>query len=363
MNKFKSTGSGTWPPRVLPAMSLLIIMIGQIGACGAPPEPPDPLRSEPENGPGDERLLDPSRLSWSDRNGSRVSLIGPDGPIWTFRYNREKYGKPHFHPVSTVSGTPLTWLMPPDHVWHYGIWFSWKEINGINFWEENKQTHQAPGRTSWSSVSVRTTAAGAARISLDLRYHEPGADPLLTEQRTIHIRPPRKNGTYVMDWTCNFEVGDTNVKLDRTPLPGEEGGQPWGGYAGLSIRYAKRLTDRKLVTNRGPVSFQSTPYARPRAKAADLTGHIDEQTAGIAMLGHPSNPRYPVPWYAIRKGVFGFLNAALIQHEPMTLPAGETMTLRYRLIVHRGRWSKQRLKRAVRRYTNHDENQPSPSDR
>ena len=24
---------------------------------------------------------------------------------------------------------------PPDHIWHHGLWFSWKFINKVNYWE------------------------------------------------------------------------------------------------------------------------------------------------------------------------------------------------------------------------------------
>jgi hypothetical protein len=78
-----------------------------------------------------------------------------------------------------------------------------------------------------------------------------------------------------------------------------------------------------------------------------MSGPIDggaDLSAGLAMLDHPDNPRYPTPWYAGGAGSGNFLNAALLFHEPMTLPAGETLTLRYRVLIHDGIWDVRRLK-------------------
>src|SRR5690242_15645430 len=58
-----------------------------------------------------------------------------DQILWRFSYNTN-VGKPFFHPLSVLAGEPLTAFRPKDHPWHYGLWFSWKYINGVNYWEE-----------------------------------------------------------------------------------------------------------------------------------------------------------------------------------------------------------------------------------
>ena len=65
----------------------------------------------------------------------------------------------------------------------------------------------------------------------------------------------------------------------------------------------------------------------------------------MAILDHPANPRAPSRWYAITDpGMpFWYLNAAWLQLEPYRLPAGERVTLRYRIAVHPGRWDAARL--------------------
>ena len=78
----------------------------------------------------------------------------------------------------------------------------------------------------------------------------------------------------------------------------------------------------------------------------DYSGVLDSVPVGLAMLDHPDNPRHPTPWYVIRGSVMGYINAALLNDEPMTLESGEHMTLRYRVIVHPHRWDAARLQTA-----------------
>lgn len=305
---------------------------------------PSTSTSSTSVGSGASEFVDPDALEWRHEQGQSIQLSGPQGPIWRFRYS-DRFGKPHFDPMGPYNGPSLVWAMPDDHVWHYGAWFSWKLINGVNYWEENENTLKAKGRTSWSNVEVTTLFDGSARITMDLSYHEPGDELLLTERRTLMIGPPREDGSYIVDWRSEFKSTGQAVTLDRTPPPGVEGGKSYGGYAGLSIRYAKELANSRFVSTDG--TTQVNGNARLKARAADLNGRIGDRTAGIAMIDHPSNPRHPTSWYGIvRNDSFSYLNAALIQPKPMTLSPDASLDLRYRMVVHNNRWNRERLNRA-----------------
>ena len=88
--------------------------------------------------------------------------------LWRFNHGPQQ-DVPFFHPVSTPTGRVLTWDAPPDHVWHHGLWFCWKYINEVNYWEPNQQTGKPDGRTTWSDVRVETRDDYSASISLDLQ--------------------------------------------------------------------------------------------------------------------------------------------------------------------------------------------------
>ena len=74
-------------------------------------------------------------FAWNQTETS-LELSHGDKTVWRLIYDKTQ-NKSYFHPLATVDGTVLTALRPADHVWHYGVWFSWKFIDGLNYWEED----------------------------------------------------------------------------------------------------------------------------------------------------------------------------------------------------------------------------------
>ena len=286
---------------------------------------------------------------WLREDGA-LTLVGPSGPLWRFRYSPE-LDTPYFHPLNTADGRTLTWDRPPDHLWHHGLWFSWKFINAVNYWEIDGKTGRPAGQTTWSNVRVDAGDDLTSRIAMDLAYRPAGEGaPVLTEERTIESGPPDAEGTYSMDWTCAFRAIQ-KVVLDRTPLPGEPEGQGWGGYAGLSLRLAAALRDRQVMSSDGPIAEMPEDRYRGRHTAADYSGVIDGNEEGIAVLDNPRNPGSPTPWYVIRSAEMSFFSPAILCYGPITLEAGQRLTLRYRVIVHHGRWDSTRLNAEYAKYS------------
>ena len=278
------------------------------------------------------------QLRWKETESS-LALIRGQNVLWQFNYDLN-LDVPYFHPVSADGERVLTWDRPPDHAWHHGLWFCWKYINGVNYWEHDRQTGRPAGRTRTTDVRIEAGDQHSARILLTLAYHPAGDDEVvLSERRRIDITAPNAEGEYHIDWTADFTAGQRQVELDRTPPKA----QSWGGYAGLSVRFAKELSDRRATSDAGRIEFGPGDRHRSQATFMDYSGVIDNAPVGLALLDHPHNPRHPTPWYVIRGPVMGYMNAALLNDEPMTLAPGGKMTLRYRVIVHPNRWDAARL--------------------
>jgi type 1 glutamine amidotransferase len=290
-----------------------------------------------------------SGWEWEVQEGKSLALLGPEGIHWQFRFDPE-LDVPYFHPLNTIDGRLLTWDAPPDHIWHHGLWFSWKFINKVNYWEIDEKTGRPEGRTTWSDVKILPRDDFSARISMDISYRPAGESaPVMTEKRTIEIGRPDEAGAYSLDWTSNFTALEA-VVLDRTPLPNEPGGQTWGGYSGLSVRFAKAVAVRKVVTSDGPITeFPDNRY-RGKHTAMDYSGLFGGHPAGIAICDHPDNPGFPTPWYAIVEPAMSFFNAAVICYGPITLEPGQNLTLRYRVLVHPGRFDADRLRAEYDRF-------------
>jgi len=278
-------------------------------------------------------------FSWRQTDSS-LALLDRGRVVWQFNFDK-KQGKPYFHPVSLPDGTELTSLRPQDHPWHRALWFSWKYIDGLNYWEEDRKTGLSQGRTDIVDVELRKSKDYSAWFSMNLNYHPPGEPVVLNEKRSIKVSAPGEQGRYVIDWCSTFTTGSEDVLLDRTPVPGDTNGKSWGGYAGLSVRMAKRTSQWQFIDSEGRKDQQ---MHGKRARWVDFSGRIvDGRAAGITIFDHPDNLRHPTPWY-IAKGM-PYFSPALLFDKPYTLPAGKSLTLRYRVLIHPGPSSSDLLER------------------
>jgi hypothetical protein len=230
--------------------------------------------------------------------------------------------KPFLHPIVAPNGRVLTRVSPADHPWQRALWFAIKYVNGENFWEEpagepfGDQVVAPDGRVEW---------------------RRPNGEVVIDEQRTI------TTDDHVIDWTTSL-TPRVDVVLDRTPYT------TWGGYGGLTLRGAADWADTRLLLDDGSV------HRRPEGIASRWCD-LSSDDAGLLLLDHPDNVRHPVPWYgATRSRVYGegwsnYLNAAFLWDAPMDLAAGDTLTLRYRVVAHDGGWDVARCDDEWKRWT------------
>jgi hypothetical protein len=286
-------------------------------------------------------------LSWKT-TGDSLALLQGEQVVWQFNHGTNTT-KPCFHPVALPGGPVLTWDRPQDHPWHRALWFSWKFINGINYWEEDAKTGLPAGLTEWTAPKIEAKPDFSGRIVLDLSYRPAAGKPVLTEHRIVEISAPDSQGIYRQDWTMTFTAQGQDVKLDRTPLPDEPDGKPYGGYAGLSVRFVKDFGSIRAVTTQGAIEFKESRF-RGKSAALDYSGVIENREAGIAILDHPKNLNAPSPWYAIHEPVMHYFSPAVLCYQPHILKAGQSVTLRYRVLVHPGYWDATRLQQECKRY-------------
>ncbi len=246
---------------------------------------------------------------------------------------------PCAHPVSVVGGPDLTCYAPHDHPWHLGFWFGWKHINDINYWEHTP-AGLPEGLTRF--VAPERLEAGSDSVSLTATYAlvDPRRGDVAQDVRTITWYPPAEDGSHRLDYALELVAGPEPVVLDRTPITPET---PWGGYGGLSWRFSRGLGDFRGLDAEGR---RDRDIEHQRAAWATLYGRLDgglDIRAGVAIFDHPANPRHPTPWRFIAEPGFGYLNPALLLAEPLTVPGGARMRLRYRVLVYAGKVDPGRL--------------------
>jgi hypothetical protein len=289
-------------------------------------------------------LLSTASAEWQ-QTPTTLAWKAKDQVVWQLTFDPAQ-GKPFFHPVTAGGGASITNFRPEDHPWHYGLWFSWKLINGVNYWEEDR-TGKSGGATRWSSPKIETRSDGSAVVRFELTYNHPSGRVDLTEARELRISAPKNDGSYFIDWESRFVAGPQGAVLDRTAMPGEPDGKYNGGYAGLSARLASAPTVVSFVTTDGLVTQFTTDRARPsvEAVAANLTEN-GKDVGALAILSAAANTAGRAPWYLIR-GDMRFACAAILAPKILTLPAGGEMKLSYRLAIQANAFTPESLKNAM----------------
>ena len=267
--------------------------------------------------------LPAQKYSWHQDEHS-LTLLNGTNVVWQIVADPAQ-GKPYFHPLATPSGMVLTDLRPQDHPWHRGLWFSWKYINGLNYWEEDPQTHRAEAATELVESKLQPQEDGSAELKFSLSYHPWNAPAVLTEQRTIEISAPTR-GRYEINWTSEF-TAVTNVNLTRTPPPYEPDGKPYGGYAGLSLRLDKAMCGWTFSSSSGQ-SGVAKLHGKPASWLKFSTG---TNLPAVTIFDDAQNLRHPSPWYVNQE--MPFFSPALLFSKSLTLSPGEKLVLHYRILI------------------------------
>ncbi len=262
-----------------------------------------------------------------------IDIHAPGCGSASYRFN-PTMPKPAWHPITTAAGTVLSGFEPSDHVWHRGLWFTIKFINKDNFWEE----HPPFGvQRSVAHPTVEILSPHATRITHQQLWSSDRLGQVIRETRTqeLHSDLP---GTLRFDFHTHL-TALTDLELDRTPFT------TWGGYGGLTLRMSREL--HGMAYQRPDASAPKEP--NPESVTSEhhdwllLHAKVDggpSRSVSVGFIEHPSNLRSPTPWYCRGVNGYNFMNAAFLFHEPLLLPANQSLQLRYRIYIRDGVWDK-----------------------
>jgi hypothetical protein len=234
----------------------------------------------------------------------------------------------YIHPVQTPSGRRVTEDYPPNHKHHHGIWAAWTSTRfdgrAPDFWNMGDRKGRVEFERLGRAWSGPLTAGFASRHRyMDLLAPTP-ATVLLEDWRVVaYAHPASARPAHVFD----LEIAQTLVGTTPLELPvyryggvGMRGRHEWDG---------KDKTFFLTSSGLGRVAGHGT-----RATWVHMSGVVDGQRAGIAMLSHPDNVRSPQPMRI--HPTEPFFNFAPQQAGPMTIRPGDVFTLRYRFVVMDG---------------------------
>jgi len=286
--------------------------------------------------------LGKDHFSWAQTDTS-LTLSNHSETVWQYNFNN-RFGKPYFHPIS-VNHSVLTCVSPPDHPWHLGLWYSWKYINGVNYWEYTDKFrtaetgYKSEGITEIVEKEIKTNTDFSSEILMKIFYHPVNGSTVLSEERILSISCPFPDGSYLIDVEHLFKALTDNVILDRTPIIGESGGQSWGGYAGLSARFNQDFTAPGIISLGDSAKCKKCKWMYMGFN--NLAG----EKVGIAILTHPIFTTNSTSWYVIsdQKIPFYYYSPAILFDNKIVLKKGETLHLKYRIWMLSGIISKEKL--------------------
>ncbi|MFC2123292.1 DUF6807 family protein [Bacteroidota bacterium] len=286
--------------------------------------------------------------TWNQTD-TTIQLLKNMNLVWQYNF-RNRFGKTYFHPIY-LNHARITCESPVDHPWHVGLWFTWKFINNINYWEymneykTEKTGYKSEGVTELENISFKNHPDYSADIELNIMYHPIGDVSVMKEQRNIHISPPGKDGSYYINYEHTFNAISEEVVLDRTPILGEPDGKSWGGYGGLSIRFNQDFTSSELFPFPGEEKYPRGAWLYMGLKS--LTG----EKVGVCMFQNPDYTTEYTRWYYQDNSdipFFWFGPAALYDHK-IILKKEEPLTLKYRVMILPGE-KKDELEEAYHHY-------------
>ncbi|MEJ5867015.1 DUF6807 family protein [Pseudokineococcus sp. 5B2Z-1] len=281
-------------------------------------------------------------ITWEQTGSARGRLVGPEGqPLARWSWGPEA-NHPYVDELRPLAHRGvLTNHAPHDHRWHHGLWWSWKFVDDVLFWEDHLGyggNRAGLGRSVVDQHEV-VPAQDGVRVVEHLSWREDATgEVLLAEDRTLTATlDSGVEGGWALDWDQTW-TALRGLTLSATPWPQTS----WGGYAGLSYRAARAMAAGEEVAAAGGRAGTAAVHGQ-RAAWSIYGGCVDgagtdepERPArgAVALLDHPGNPGFPSPVYAASAvDAFGFLATAPLMHEERVLEDGELLRVRTRALV------------------------------
>ena len=285
-----------------------------------------------------------------------------DGKLFTSYWWPDNVYKPILYPVLTSNGTPITRGFPikaregerRDHMHQVGNWLNYGNVNGYDFWgngSEGKRDVNA-GQIKHLSIGRLSEGNGEGSMVTTASWIDPKGKELLAERTDFHFIA--KGSIRIIDRIVTLTATGEAVLFKDT----KEGS--------FGIRVARQLelpskedvtltdaqgnpTTVKAMSNKGITgNYRSSEGVTgeavwsTRAKWMDLYGSIGDEKISLVICDHPKNLSYPTYWHARGYGLFAAnpfgakdFTAGKAELNYM-IPAGKSLTLRYRIIVSSG---------------------------
>ena len=132
-------------------------------------------------------------LSAQVRYAPATHAVTIDGKPFTIFHYGEDANKPFLAPVRSASGKIVTRGFPMenmpgesrDHLHHRGLWFSYDDVNGVKFWENDPSYTKPQHRQDRGSRCALEGRHGSGTLAATMDWKDPKGKTLLVEDRDM----------------------------------------------------------------------------------------------------------------------------------------------------------------------------------
>lgn len=246
--------------------------------------------------------------------------------------DNEKY--PYFYPVmGPRSGQSVTTRRDSEYPHHSSLFFGCDRVNGGNYWQEGLER----GRIVSKTVKVIKDTGEDVVFEHTCRWERPGAEAPFDDWRRITIAAPSRDLRRI-----DFEVKLTariKVKIDKTNHSLFSGRMA----PDLSVRNGGQMVNAAGESGEKGTFGKASPWM-------DYRGKRGEFFEGLAILDHPKNPWTPTKWFTRDYGFFSPTPMNWLEAGFVEFAAGESIHLRYRVLVHAHNPSRAQLEAAYQEW-------------
>ncbi|MBX6312837.1 MAG: PmoA family protein [Isosphaeraceae bacterium] len=284
------------------------------------------------------------------REGANVRVT-LDGQAFT-EYIADFPSKPYYFPVLGPTGAPFTRAYPmkqvegedKDHPHQRSFWFTHGDVNGYDFWASDPLNRPNPKFGTIKETAKKSLIEGpVGLIRTTDDWLGPDGKKVCEDERVVRFYATRE-----------VRIIDVDVTIKATAGPVTFGDTKEGMF-GLRIASSmdvKRKQGGRIINAEGITD--TAAWGKP-SKWVDYTGPVAGQIVGIAILNHPDSFRYPTTWHVRDYGLFaanpfGWHDFGLKRSGTYTLPEGQSITFRYRVLLHKGATESARLAEAFEAY-------------
>jgi len=277
--------------------------------------------------------------------------VNIDGKLFT-EYHFTGARRPYLYPIIGPTGGAMTRHWPlqddlateeRDHPHHKGLWWGHRMVNGAGFWEDSAKPDAKIGQMIHDGFAEVKSGDDQGFLRAKNKWVIDGTNELVgTDERTITFYKG-KDGPMI-DFAITIKAGDKEMVF----------GDDKDGSMAIRVPESMRVDkpkakgektvpkgDGHIVTSEGKKDAEAWGT---RANWCDYWGPVEGKTAGVAMFDNPANPRHPTWWHVRTYGLFAANPFGQAQFEKLPdknagefkVPAGQSVTFRYRFYFHEG---------------------------